>query len=59
MKIKITYDKGSFIAEREFENAENLRIVFDSGYVKIEKLGVLDCVFLVKAERFISAERIE
>ena len=59
MKIKITYDKAGAITEREFENAEDLEIQYDSAYVKIQARDAEKCIFMVKADRFISAERIE
>ena len=60
MKIKITYhDGGVCPVVRELENVENLEIIYDSNYVKIQKPGTMACVFLLNASRFISAERIE
>ena len=59
MKIKITYDKGGIIVEREFESEKELDLWFTDVYVKINVPEAKKCLFMVKAERFISAERIE
>lgn len=60
MKIKIVYNDGGVCpVVKEFENGEALDVQFTNAYVKIQNPAAEKCLFMVKAERFISAERIE